>query len=136
MMQRDPFLGSAAVAAGLVSPDELRGPRFVRLFRGIYVGAGVRTDYALRCRAAALAIGGRGVLVGWAAAELLGAPCAPLDAPVELVVPGGGRGAPGLVVRAGVLPAAITARRVPRRGGGAAGIRGFPGSLGARRGAW
>jgi hypothetical protein len=99
-----PFVGSAAVAAGRVTADELRGPRFTRLYRGIFVCSEARVDFALRCRAAALLAGGRGVLAGWAAAELLGASCAPPGVPVELVVPGGGRSQPGLVVRSHVLP--------------------------------
>jgi very-short-patch-repair endonuclease len=94
-----PFVGSVAVAAGRVTADQLRGPRFTRLFHGIFVRSEAQVDFALRCRAAALLVGGRGVLAGWAAAELLGASCAPSGAPVELVVPGGGRSRPGLVVR-------------------------------------
>jgi very-short-patch-repair endonuclease len=93
-----PFVGSAAVAAGLVIPDQLRGPRFTRLLQGIFVRADAEVDFAVRCRAAALLVGGRGVLAGWAAAELLGAACAPFDAPVELLLPGGGRSRPGLVI--------------------------------------
>jgi very-short-patch-repair endonuclease len=98
-----PFVGSAAVAAGRVTADQLRGPRFTRLFHGIFVRSEAPVDFALRCRAAALLVGGRGVLAGWAAAELLGASCAPSGVPVELVVPGGGRSRPGLVVRSHVL---------------------------------
>jgi very-short-patch-repair endonuclease len=103
-MRDQPFVGSAAVAAGLVTPDQLRGPGFTRLFQGVFVRAGTEIDFALRCRAAALLAGRRGVLAGWAAAELLGASCAPSGAPVELVVPGGGRSRAGLVVRSGRLP--------------------------------
>ena len=101
-MLNEPFLGSAAVARGMVTPDQLRGPRFTRVFRGIFVRAGVEVDFALRCRAASLIQEGRGVLVGWAAAELLGASCAPIGAPVELVARYG-RGQPGLVVRRDTL---------------------------------
>jgi hypothetical protein len=102
-MLSEPFVGSTAVAAGLVTADQLRGPGFTRLFRGIFVRAHVEVDFALRCRAAALIGGGRGVLAGWAAAELLGASCAPMDVLVELVLPGGSR-RPGLTVRRHVLP--------------------------------
>jgi very-short-patch-repair endonuclease len=99
----EPFRGSAAVAAGLVTADQLRGPRFTRLFRGIYVRADTEVDFALRCRAAALTGGGRGVLAGWAAAEMLGAPCAPARAPVEIVLSSGGTRRPGLVFRRDAL---------------------------------
>ncbi len=101
-MLDEPFVGSTAVARGVVTPDQLRGPRFTRLFRGIFVRAGVEVDFALRCRAAALIQEGRGVLAGWAAAELLGASCAPIGAPVELVARCG-RGQPGLVIRRDAL---------------------------------
>jgi very-short-patch-repair endonuclease len=99
----EPFVGSDAVARSLVTADQLRGPGFTRLFRGIFVRADVEVEFAVRCRAAALVGGGRGVLAGWAAAEVLGAPCAPTGVPVELVL-AGGRSRPGLVIRRAVLP--------------------------------
>ena len=99
-----PFGGSAAVAAGLVTPGVLRGPRFRRLFPDVYVGARVEVDLALRARAAHLLVEGRGVVGGYAAAELLGASCGPDDAPVDIVLPGGAyRQRPGLVVHRGLL---------------------------------
>lgn len=97
-----PFLARDALAAGLVTPAQLRGPRFRRLFRGIRVHAHVPVDLALLARAAAL-LHPDAVVGGWAAAELLGASCGPLDAPVELIVPGRTRGRPGLVVRRDTL---------------------------------
>ncbi len=103
-------MGSVAVAAGLVTAEQLRGPRFTRLLRGIFVRSDVEVDFALRCRAAALVGGGRGVLVGWAAAELLGASCAPPGAPVELLLRTSRRRRAGLVVRAGELPAGEVVR--------------------------
>lgn len=103
-MLTQPFVGSTAVAAGLVTADQLRGPRFTPLFRGIFVRSDVKVDFAVRCRAAALLGRGQGVVAGWAATELLGASCAPSEAPVELLVPGGGRCRPGLVIRACDLP--------------------------------
>jgi very-short-patch-repair endonuclease len=99
-----PFRGSVAVAAGLVTPGVLRGPRFRRLFPDVYVGARVEVDLALRARAAHLLVEGRGVVGGYAAAELLGASCGPDDAPVDIVLPGGAyRQRPGLVVHRGLL---------------------------------
>src|SRR5688572_717425 len=74
-----PFRGTDAVAAGLVTPKVLRGPRFRRLFTGIYVRADVEATPEVRSRAAHLLIDGRGVLGGFSAAELLGASCGPLD---------------------------------------------------------
>jgi very-short-patch-repair endonuclease len=106
-----PFRGRDAIAAGLVTAGQLRGPRFHRLFSGIFVSAHVDVDYAMRCRAGALAVDGRGVLGGCSAAELLGAPCAPRDAPVELVVSRSSTATRrGLVVRADRLVDAETTR--------------------------
>ncbi|TWF76038.1 hypothetical protein FHX44_111925 [Pseudonocardia hierapolitana] len=78
-----PFRGTDAVAAGLVTPKVLRGPRFRRLFTGIYVRADVEVTPEVRSRAAHLLVDGRGVLGGFSAAELLGASCWPLDLPAE-----------------------------------------------------
>jgi very-short-patch-repair endonuclease len=101
-----PFRGSAAVATGLLTPGVLRGPRFRRLFPDVYVRADAELDLALRARAASLLADGRGVIGGYAAAELLDASCGPEDAPVDLVLPGGAyRGHPGLVVHRGLLGA-------------------------------
>lgn len=82
-----PFRGSAAVALGRVTWGALRGPRFVRLFPDVYVGAHVLVDLRVRSLAAAeLAGAAGGVLAGWSAAELLGAACAPAGAPAEVLV--------------------------------------------------
>jgi hypothetical protein len=71
-----PFRGSAAVAAGLITPDRLRGPHFRRLFPDVYVQAGQDVNLRLRSMAAAVYVGEHGALVGNSAAELLGASCA------------------------------------------------------------
>jgi very-short-patch-repair endonuclease len=102
---RQPFRGTDAVAAGLVSPKVLRGPRFRRLFAGIYIRADVEITLEVRSRAAYLLVEGRGVLGGFSAAELFEASCGPLDAPAEIVVPGGSvTPRPGLLVRHDELP--------------------------------
>jgi very-short-patch-repair endonuclease len=89
-----------AVAAGLVTPKALRGPRFRRLFTGIYIRTDVEITFEVRSRAAYLLLDGRGVLGGFSAAELLGASCGPLDAPAEVVVASGRVTPwPGLLVR-------------------------------------
>jgi hypothetical protein len=106
------FRGTAAVAAGLVTPDVLRGPRFLRLFPNTY--ASTRQDgppdLLLRSLAAYRYLDGRGVLSGYSAAEVLGASCGPRDAPAEVTVPDlGQRTLPGLVVHRGRLfPGEIT----------------------------
>jgi very-short-patch-repair endonuclease len=109
-----PFRGSEAVAAGLVTPAVLRGPRFQRLFPDVYVAAWRELDLTLRSMAAYLLVAGRGVLAGYSAAELLRASCGPPGAPATvLMIPGRQRGrCPGLVVRRGQLhPTETTWRR-------------------------
>jgi hypothetical protein len=93
-----PFRGSAAVAAGILTRDRLYGPRFRRLLPDVYAPAAAEPNLLLRSRAAAVYVGTRGVLVGYSAAEVLGASCAPADAPAEVTVPDGGRAPSGLVV--------------------------------------
>lgn len=97
----DVFRGSVAVAAGLTTWGRLRGRGYRRLFPDVYAR---RRDeppsFALRSRAAARLVEGRGVLSGYSAAELLGASCAPPGAPVEVTLLDGGRfrPRPGLLV--------------------------------------
>jgi very-short-patch-repair endonuclease len=105
MNLREPFRGTDAVVAGVVTPKVLRGPRFRRLFRDVYVAADVEVDLALRSRGAYLLVEGRGALCGYSAAELLGASCGPEDAPAEVVCATRMRSRPGLLVREGRIPA-------------------------------
>ena len=102
---RTPFRGADAVAAGLVTPKALRGPRFRRLYTGIFVAADVGVDLALLAHGAHLVVQDiGGVVGGWAAAELLGASCAREGAPVEVVLPTRSRPSrPGLIVRRDAL---------------------------------
>ena len=93
-----------AVAAGVLTPAVLAGPRFRRLFPDVYVSADVEPNLAVRSRAAAVLVGDRGVLGGFSAAELLGASCGPLVAPAEVIVPGRRRAPPGLIVRVEDVP--------------------------------
>ena len=98
-METRPFRGSAAVAARAVTPKELRGPRYRRLYPDVYVAASVEVDLRVRSLAAYELVRGVGVLGGWSAAELLGAACAHRDAPAEVVVLSRCRVHPGLAVR-------------------------------------
>ncbi|TQM38161.1 hypothetical protein FB388_5388 [Pseudonocardia cypriaca] len=106
------FRGTAAVAAGLVTPDVLRGPRFLRLFPDTYITAPDHgpPDLKLRSNAAYRYVEGKGVLSGYSAAEVLGASCGPWDAPAEVTVPHRGqRSRPGLLVhRTSLHPGEIT----------------------------
>lgn len=100
-----PFRGSRAIAADLVTRRVLRGPRYHRLFPDVYAPAHLEVDLALLARAAFLLVEGRGVVAGYAAAELLGASCARPDAPVDLLMFAGQqrRAHPGLVVHRDLL---------------------------------
>lgn len=104
MNLRRPFRGTRAVAAGVLTPKMLRGPRFRRLFHDVYVAADVEVGLALRSRAVYLLVEGTGVVGGYSAAELLGASCGPKDAPAEVVSPTRMRVRPGLLVREEVVP--------------------------------
>lgn len=85
----EPFRGSVAVARGLLTRKQLRGPRYVRLLPDVYLAAGVRITPLVRARAAALFAGpSGGVAAGWSAAELLGASCGPWHAPAEVLTTG------------------------------------------------
>lgn len=92
-----PFRGSAAVAEGLLTRARLRGRGYQRLFPDVYAPAHLDVDLALRARAAGVLVAGRGVVAGYAAAELWGASCGPGDAPVDVHLPHDYR-CPGLQV--------------------------------------
>jgi hypothetical protein len=99
-----PFRGSDALASGLITPGVLRGPRFRRIFPDVYAPSDLTADLLMRSRAAHVWLAGDGVLAGYSAAEVYRAPCAPTDAPVEVIIPGRSRRAPpGITVRRDVL---------------------------------
>jgi hypothetical protein len=94
-----PFRGSHALEQGLVTRNALYGSRYLRLFPDIYVPAGSSLSLSTRSMAAALLVADHGVLVGYSAAELLDAACAPRDADAEVGIPGKSlRDQPGLRV--------------------------------------
>jgi hypothetical protein len=72
----NPFLGSQAIADGLVGRGELSGPRFVRVFPDVYVSAEARPTIRLRSEAARLLLGRERRSVRIFVADLLGADCA------------------------------------------------------------
>lgn len=86
-----PFRGSAAVARGLLTRGDLRGPGWQRVFPDVYVRAGVPLDHDVRVRAA-LVLFPDAVVCGRSAARLWGVdvdgPAAdPATAEVEVVRP-------------------------------------------------
>jgi hypothetical protein len=100
-----PFRGSIAITAGVVTPAVLRGPRFRRLLPDVHVTADTVVDLEVLSLAAAVLVGPRGVLSGYSAAEVLGASCARPGAPAEVTMLGGHqrRPRPGLVVHRDAL---------------------------------
>lgn len=81
------FRGADAVAAGLLTPAELRGPKVQRLFQGVYALAWVRRTHALYCDGAAMIAPADAVLTGRSAATVRGVQLAWPEDPVELAVP-------------------------------------------------
>ncbi len=88
-----PFLGSAAVAAGLVTKAQLRSTAWHQLFRGVYADARLTVDHELRIRGALLLTPSGMVIAGRSAAHLYGAPLAAADDEVTVAgsVAWGGR---------------------------------------------
>lgn len=81
------FRGSEAVASRVLTHGQLRGPEFVRLFRDVYVPAGIPVTHEIRCLGIALVLSDEAVITGRSAATLRGAVLARAWDPIELVVP-------------------------------------------------
>jgi len=59
-----PFRGSDAVAAGLLTRAQLRGPLVTRLFRDVHVDRSTRVTHEVRCRGATLFLPADAVITG------------------------------------------------------------------------
>lgn len=80
----DPFIGSQAVAAGLVTPYGLRS-RFVAIYPDVYVPAALELTAGLRAQAAWLWSRRRAVVAGRSASALYGTKWIDARAPAELL---------------------------------------------------
>jgi hypothetical protein len=80
----EPFLGSEAVARGLLTRSQL-ATRYTRLFRDVYVDRDVRVTAALRAKAGWLWAKRRGVVAGLSAAALHGSKWVDGATTVELI---------------------------------------------------
>jgi hypothetical protein len=80
------FRGTEAVAAGVVTKEQLRGPGVRRLFRDVYLPAGVPPTHERYCEGAALIVPPEAVLTGSSAATMLGVELARPADPVQFVV--------------------------------------------------
>src|SRR3989440_2415045 len=72
---------------GVLTADQLRGPQFRRLYRDVYLPAGIPVTHPVRCEGAALVLPPAAVITGRSAATLRGIPLARATDPVEIVVP-------------------------------------------------
>lgn len=86
-LRGQPFIGSQAVAAGLVTRRRLMGPAFRRVLHGVYIDAGSRIDHGVRCRAAALLLPPSTALSGLSAAWWYGIKLAARDERVVAASP-------------------------------------------------
>ncbi len=83
------FVGSQAVAAGLLSPSQLRGPLVHRVLHGVYRPSWVPLTHRLKCQAAALILPEGAAITGKSAASVRGVELAKPDDPVEIRTPVG-----------------------------------------------
>ncbi|TQS46922.1 endonuclease domain-containing protein [Cryptosporangium phraense] len=91
-LRRGPFVGSAAIARGLITADQLRGRRsWRRLFRDVYVDAGHPDTHLQKCLAARLILPAGAALTGVSAACLSGLPLGEKTDDVAVLVPAGCR---------------------------------------------
>jgi hypothetical protein len=81
------FRGSEAVANGVLTAEQLRGAQFRRLYRDVYLPAGMPVTHPARCEGIALVLPPTAVITGRSAATLRGIPLARATDPVEVVVP-------------------------------------------------
>lgn len=81
---QEPFIGSEAVAAGRLTPYQLRS-RYVAVHRDVYVSRDSTLTAAMRAKAVWLWSGRAGVVAGQSAAALHGAKWVSNDAPAEIL---------------------------------------------------
>ena len=81
------FIGSHAVAEGVVTARQLKARLYYRLLQNVYADPGLPPDHQLYARAAALVMPPEAALGGRSAAAWWGAPFASATDPVVVVVP-------------------------------------------------
>ncbi len=77
------FRGSTVVRRGLLTPNQLRGPAWRRLFHGVYIHVDRPITHATRARAAAALVVPGSVVTGPSAAVLRGVELAGADDDVD-----------------------------------------------------
>ena len=108
------FRGSDVLSAGLLTPNQLRGPAWRRLFPDVYAHVGLPVTHALRARTAARWVVPGATVTGRCAAVFYGLELATADDVVELTVPAGRHPVrvAGLSVRRSLLPPEHVRRRL------------------------
>src|SRR3712207_3904711 len=81
------FVGSHAVAEGLLTKKQLRDRSYRRLVHGVYADPSLTFDHRLRCQAVALLLPPGTAIGGHSAAAWHGAPFAGPDDPVTVLRP-------------------------------------------------
>jgi hypothetical protein len=81
------FVGSHAIAEGLLTAKQLRGRSYRRLVQGVYADPGLAFDHRLRCAGVALVLPPGAAIGGHSAAAWLGAPFAGPNDPVTVIRP-------------------------------------------------
>jgi hypothetical protein len=99
------FLGSRALADGVVTVKQLKSGLYRRLMRDVYADPGLPADHMLFARGAALAMPADAAIAGRSAAAWYGAPFASSVDPVLVVVPprSAWRGPRGVLVHRSTL---------------------------------
>lgn len=107
------FRGTSAIRSGLLTPNQLRGPAWRRLYRDVSAHGDLQVSHALRTRAAALLVVPGAVVTGASAAVLWGVALVEADDDVELTLPAGapGRKIPGIRIRRAASPAGDIGRQ-------------------------
>jgi len=107
------FRGSDVVRSGLLTPNQLRGPAWRRLFPDVYVHVALPVTHVIRAQAAARWEVPDAVVTGRSAAAFWGVHLTDPDHPVELTVPPGRHPVrvTGLTVRRCRLPREHVRRR-------------------------
>jgi hypothetical protein len=114
MLRTRVFRGSAAVAAGLLTPDQLRSTAWRQLRRDVYADADLQVDHRLLAWGVSLVAPQAAVFGGLTAVVLWGGhEFARIEDPVEVILPPGERWqpGPGVLVRSAPLPRDVVGTR-------------------------
>ena len=89
LLRLTPFRRRDAVGAGLLTAAELKGPRWQRLYQGIYIEGSVFAvgDHRMWCEAAQLVLPAGAAIGGRSAAYLWGVDLLDADEPVTALIP-------------------------------------------------